>query len=90
MSHVGVRALKAHLSEHLRRAQAGERILVTDRGSVIATLGPAETPKTVAWAVKMVADGKARWNGGKPLGMNPRIPNRAGKLASEMVIEDRR
>lgn len=90
MSQIGVRALKAQLSEHLRRAQSGERILVTDRGTVIATLGPAETPKTVQWALKMVADGKARWNGGKPLGMNPRIPNRGGTLASEMVVEDRR
>lgn len=90
MTHVGVRALKAQLSEHLRRAQAGERILVTDRGAVIATLGPAETPKTVDWALKMVAEGKARWNGGTPLGMNPRIPHRRGKLASKMVIEDRR
>ncbi len=90
MSQIGVRALKAQLSEHLRRAQAGERILVTDRGTVIATIGPAETRKTVEWALKMIAEGKARWNGGKPLGMNPRIPNRGGTLASEMVIEDRR
>lgn len=90
MSQIGVRALKAQLSEHLRRAQAGERILVTDRGTVIATIGPAETPKTVEWALKMVDEGKARWNGGKPLGMTPRIPHRGGKLASEMVIEDRR
>lgn len=27
MTYVGVRALKAQLSEHLRRAHAGERIL---------------------------------------------------------------
>jgi prevent-host-death family protein len=45
MTHVGVRALKAQLSEHLRRVQAGERYLVTDRGVVIATLGPAVAPK---------------------------------------------
>lgn len=90
MTQVGVRALKAQLSEHLRRAQAGERILVTDRGAVIATLGPAETPRTVEWALTMVAAGKARWNGGKPLGMTPRVPHRRGKLASAMVIEDRR
>jgi antitoxin (DNA-binding transcriptional repressor) of toxin-antitoxin stability system len=45
MAQIGVRALKAQLSEHLRRAQAGERYLVTDRGIVIATLGPAAAPK---------------------------------------------
>lgn len=90
MTHIGVRALKAQLSEHLQRARAGERFLVTDRGTVIAALGPAETPKRVEWAVKMVAEGTAQWNGGKPLGLRPRIPHRGGKLASDTIIEDRR
>jgi antitoxin (DNA-binding transcriptional repressor) of toxin-antitoxin stability system len=45
MGQIGVRALKAQLSEHLRRAKAGERYLVTDRGIVIATLGPAAVPR---------------------------------------------
>jgi len=35
-----VRDLKAHLSSYLRRAAAGERITVTDRGRPLATLGP--------------------------------------------------
>lgn len=90
MTQVGVRVLKAQLSEHLRRAQAGERILVTDRGVVIASIGPAETPKKVEWAVRMVAAGKARWNGGKPVGLHPRIPHRGGMLASAMIVQDRR
>ena len=90
MTQVGVRVLKAQLSEHLRRAQAGERILVTDRGVVIASIGPAETPKKLEWAVRLVAAGKARWNGGKPVGLHPRIPHRGGTLASAMVVEGRR
>lgn len=35
---VGVRDLKAHLSEYLRRVRAGEVVLVTDRGEVVAEL----------------------------------------------------
>ncbi|MGE0440264.1 MAG: type II toxin-antitoxin system Phd/YefM family antitoxin [Gemmatimonadales bacterium] len=38
MRAVGVRDLKNRLSEYLRAVKAGERILVTDRGQVIAEL----------------------------------------------------
>lgn len=37
---VGVKELKAKLSEYLRSARAGETVLVTDRGRVVAELGP--------------------------------------------------
>jgi antitoxin (DNA-binding transcriptional repressor) of toxin-antitoxin stability system len=38
MRSVGVRELKAHLSQILRQVQAGEAVLVTDRGRVVAEL----------------------------------------------------
>jgi prevent-host-death family protein len=37
---VGIRELKAHLSEYVARAAAGEEIVVTDRGRPIARLVP--------------------------------------------------
>ena len=37
---IGVRDLKQHLSEHLRRVAAGETIRVTDRGVPVALLTP--------------------------------------------------
>lgn len=40
MRAVGIRELKNRLSEYLRLVRAGERVLVTDRGQVIAELGP--------------------------------------------------
>lgn len=45
---VGVRELKAHLSEFLDRAAAGDVIEVTERGRPKARLGPLEgaPPKT--------------------------------------------
>jgi prevent-host-death family protein len=38
MKTVGVRELKNRLSEYLRQVQAGESVLVTDRGEVVAEL----------------------------------------------------
>lgn len=38
---VGIRELKAHLSEYVRLAEGGETVLVTDRGRVAAVLAPA-------------------------------------------------
>src|SRR5262245_39923340 len=39
MKTVGVRELKNRLSEYIRQVRAGESILVTDRGKVVAELG---------------------------------------------------
>jgi antitoxin (DNA-binding transcriptional repressor) of toxin-antitoxin stability system len=40
MKTVGVRELKNRLSEYLRQVRSGEEVLVTDRGEVVAELGP--------------------------------------------------
>ena len=41
MKSVGVKELKARLSEYLRLVRAGETVLVTDRDEVVAELRPA-------------------------------------------------
>lgn len=48
MRAVGIRELKNRLSEYLRQVQNGERVLVTDRGRVIAELRPPGAPDEVA------------------------------------------
>jgi len=40
MKTVGVRELKNRLSEYIRQVRFGEGVLVTDRGEVVAELGP--------------------------------------------------
>src|SRR5437762_7866313 len=40
----GVRELKAHLSGYLRDVAAGETVLVTDRGRVVAEVHPPGKP----------------------------------------------
>jgi len=89
METVGIRELKTHLSRHLKRVRSGARLLVTERGRVIATINPVEAPADVDWAHQFVAEGHAHWNGGKPAG-GRRPPRIKGKTASSIVLEDRR
>jgi antitoxin (DNA-binding transcriptional repressor) of toxin-antitoxin stability system len=60
MKAVGVRELKARLSRYLREVQAGEVILVTDRGRVVAELrapGPAAAAESAAdRAMRLLAE----------------------------------
>jgi len=86
---VGVRKLKAQLSSYLKVVESGTRLTITDRGRPVAVLAPAEPVQNPAWARRMVADGHARWAGGKPLGLQRRV-RRKGVPASRMVIDDRR
>jgi prevent-host-death family protein len=89
MNTVGIRELKAHLSRHLKRVRSGVRLTVTERGRSIATISPVETPADVAWAHRLVAEGRARWSGGKPVGSSrpPRV--KGERTVSDAVLEDR-
>ena len=88
MERVGIRELKTHLSRHLKRVRAGVRLVVTDCGRSIATITPVESPPDTAWTSALIADGNARWNGGKPLGTSlPPKPD--DRSASSVVLEDR-
>lgn len=56
MATVGVAQLRQNLSKYLRRVEAGERLLVTDRNRPVAELGPA--PATGVALDRLVAAGK--------------------------------
>ena len=90
METVGIRDLKAHLSRYLRRVQSGARLVVTERGRPVAAVGPIKTAAEVGWAHQMVAEGRARWDGGKPAGGSPPVPVAAGRTVAAAVLEDRR
>lgn len=92
MTEVSVRELKARLPYYLRRSEEGERIVVTRRGKPIAQVGPLDgAPGAGRRLWEMVAEGRASWSGGKPLGdpHPPRLKGR-GPSMSDMVLEDRR
>lgn len=90
MNTVGVRDLKAHLSRHLKRVRSGVRLTVTDRGRTVATISPVGPPVDVAWARRLVAEGRATWSGGKPAGRSQPVPVDRDRTVSRAVIDDRR
>jgi prevent-host-death family protein len=86
MIDVGVRELKAKLSEYLERAAAGEVIRVTDRGKPKATLGPA----TETAIERGIREGWIRPGSGRP----PKVPNvgfegTGSRSTTEILREDR-
>ena len=89
METVGIRELKARLSQHLKRVRAGTRLTVTERGRSIATIAPVETEAGLDWAHELVAEGRARWSGGKPAGLREQVPVARGRTVSAAVLEDR-
>jgi prevent-host-death family protein len=84
---VGVRELKAHLSEYLDRAAAGEVITVTDRGKPVAVLAPL--PSRVVSLDQAIAEGwvTAPTNRGG-LGKAP-TPHRSALRVLDVLAEDR-
>jgi prevent-host-death family protein len=90
MQTVGIRELKTHLSRHLKRVRAGTRLLVTERGRSIATISPVEETADLTWVNQLVAEGRAHWSGGKPTGARTPVTMSGKRLASSVVLEDRR
>lgn len=89
MTPVGVRVLKNQLSRYLKRVQAGERMVVTDRGKPVAILSPPVATETDRRIEAMLREGLARWGGGKPKGSR-RPPRVKGPSVAQAVIEGRR
>ncbi len=90
METVGVRELKTHLSRYLRDLRRGKRLLITDRGRSIAVITPIEAPVEAEWAHQLVAEGRAHWNGTKPRASTRAVRLKGQRLASSVVLEDRR
>lgn len=81
---VAVRDLKAKLSAYLRRAAAGERITVTDRGRPVAVLGP------VIGRVDLEAAAEAGWlTPARKKGFAQVRRHRAVRPTAEVLDEDR-
>jgi prevent-host-death family protein len=86
---VGVRELKARLSEYLRQVKQGKTVVITEHGKPVGRLVPAGQSLDERLKAMVVA-GLAEWNG-KPLPpVKPVAKLRGGKSISDMIIEDRR
>jgi antitoxin (DNA-binding transcriptional repressor) of toxin-antitoxin stability system len=60
MKSVGIKQLKARLSEYVRMARAGELILVSDRDEVVAQLGPVRHQPPAPGSVNDLLDQLAK------------------------------
>ena len=82
MRTIGIRELKARLSQVLREVQRGEPVLVTDRGRVVAEL---RVPDATTWARGTTPSGLARLAADSHLRLAEPRPDayRRSPLASE-------
>jgi prevent-host-death family protein len=84
---VSIREFKAHLSSYLAKARGGDCIEITAHRKVVARI-VGVPPAVEAGPKRLVAEGVAQWNGGKPKGAEVELPGE-GKTVSQMVLEDR-
>lgn len=83
---VGVRELKAQLSEYLRRVKAGETVIITERGRAIGRIVPEA--ETLDEKLRRLIDaGLAEWTGQKPEISDPVVINESEILVSDIVVE---
>ena len=84
---VGIRELKAHLSDYVARVAAGEVFTVTDRGEPRALLVPVGGPDGL---VRGLAEGWVTRRSAKPPGAAEPIDPLPGSPRSEEILaEDR-
>ena len=89
---IATRDLKDHLSEYLKRVQAGEEITITSHSKPVAKLSPPDAVKAprpdplanVAWI-------RHPKSAGKPLGLGAKkiVLQGEGPTLSQMVLDDR-
>jgi prevent-host-death family protein len=85
---VGVRDLKANLSAYLKKAEKGQRIVITAHGKAVAELNPHKEEEEVEARMKALVDaGVVLWNGKKLRPVKPVTLNKNDKLASDIIIE---
>jgi prevent-host-death family protein len=86
MSEVGVAQLRKDLKEWLARAQAGDEVVITERGSPVARLTGVEAPTTLERLMAQRRVSQPRTSRPYARGAN-RVQGRGP--ASDYVVEDR-
>ena len=88
MREIGVRELKANLSQVLHRIEEGEEVRVTLRGRHIADLVPAGSKRSLLDLRDLISEGRVTPpSRSRPLG-RPR-PLATGRSATAIVLDER-
>ena len=86
---VGVRELKAQLSEYIREIKKGNTVVITERGNAVGRIIPI--PESLEERIQsLVHSGVADWNGKKVKPGKPIAKIKPGsKTLAEIVSENR-
>ncbi|MFZ5523112.1 MAG: type II toxin-antitoxin system Phd/YefM family antitoxin [Pseudomonadota bacterium] len=82
-----IRELKAHLSEYIRQAEAGETVTISIHNRAVAQIVPIRQQPDIG-ALKGIHG--INWNGGKPAGLPRGETMPADMSLADWVAEDRR
>jgi prevent-host-death family protein len=88
MVSIGIRELRQHASRYVRMVKEGRRIGVTDRGTLVAYLIPAEEPAGAR--ARLEAAGAYRPAVGSLLDLLPPPPTPEGDRPLSEVVEELR
>ena len=88
MVSIGIRELRQHASRYVRMARAGRRVAVTDRGSLVAYLVPAEEP--VSLLARLEAAGEYLPPVGSVLDLMPAPSVPEGRRPLSEVVQELR
>ena len=84
---VSINEFKSHLSRYIHQVQAGQSIELTSHRKVVARI-IGIPPSDNNGISRLLAEGIATWQGGKPAGAELRLSER-GKPVSRLAMEDR-
>jgi len=85
MTQVGIRELRDHLSRYLERVQAGEEVVVTDRGRAVCRVLPMNGERTID---RLIREGTV--TPAKKVKRPAARPIKAVGSVSDLVAEQRR
>jgi prevent-host-death family protein len=88
MVSIGIRELRQHASRYVRMAKEGRRVAVTDRGTLVAYLVPADEPAGAR--ARLEAAGAYRPAVGSLLDLLPPPPTPAGSPPLSEVVGELR
>ena len=86
MPEVGIRELRADLSKWVKRVEAGEEIVITDRGKAVARIVPADGRTKLD---QLIAEGRVK-PAPDPSGWRPTRRVRVKGGMGDLVDEQRR
>ena len=83
---VGIRDLKARLSEYMKQVKSGQSIVITEHGKPVGRILPVGMSLEDRLEMLRKA-GLVEWNGKKLRLIKPPAVNHGDKLASDIVVE---